>query len=52
MTPIAYLRAQMAGLGNFIAEYRELSTEDKATLHKWAIEEMNTLGIEIKTAAV
>lgn len=47
MSVLAYLRVQMTGLGTFIHEYKNLSVEDRATLHKWALEEMNVLGIKV-----
>ena len=47
-TPMAYIRNAMTGLGSFIPDWKELSTEEKASLVADARAEMTVLGIPIK----
>lgn len=43
---LVYLRTQLGGGTGFLAEWNKLSDEDKATLRRWADEEMDALGME------
>jgi hypothetical protein len=47
MTIIAYLKQEL-DTGSFLREFRGLSEKDRSDLRKYAEEEMNLLGIEIK----
>jgi hypothetical protein len=44
---VKYLKDQLNTLGDFYAEWKLLSAEDKVTLRRWAKEEMEYLGIVI-----
>jgi len=39
--PLKYLREQLNDKGDFLAEWKSLSHEDKNQMREWAIAEMN-----------
>ena len=50
MTALGYLRQELGIDGDFMAEYRKLSKDEKDSLRAYAEQEMGTLGIEIEKA--
>jgi hypothetical protein len=50
-TIIGYLKDNLGLNGDFMAEYRSLSTKDKEDLRRYAAAEMELLGITIRPAA-
>jgi|6_EtaG_2_1085325.scaffolds.fasta_scaffold43345_2 hypothetical protein len=51
VTLVGYLRDNLGMAGDFMKEYRGLSTEDKQDLRDYVTAECEALGIELKASA-